>query len=166
MKKSEKGNKLIFFASSRRWLTFFISVLLLLSIFSGLSFGGSSLDEEQVVDEEVWEEEQPAENDLKSVTLQPGEDSIKDSYIDNNTAQNNHGEYEELFVGNAVGNEWRSLIQFDLPDDMGEIEYATLKLYSNSHSGKVNVTISAITHPWDEGTGWESYADQIREQLG
>ncbi|MFW5898739.1 MAG: DNRLRE domain-containing protein, partial [Candidatus Saliniplasma sp.] len=156
MKKSEKGNKLIFFASSRRWLTFFISVLLLLSIFSGLSFGGSSLDEEQVVDEEVWEEEQPAENDLKSVTLQPGEDSIKDSYIDNNTAQNNHGEYEELFVGNAVGSEWRSLIQFDLPDDMGEIEYATLKLYSNSHSGKVNVTISAITHPWDEGTGWDN----------
>ncbi len=114
--------------------------------------------EEAVVDEELLGTSSREDgNSLRSVEIQPNATEGKDAWITNSSnGANNYGDDPRLIVGNdgdGSGTEYRSLIQFDLNSDIGELEYATLKLYSQGYYNRPNVTVKSLSNHWVEGTG-------------
>ncbi|MGM0510964.1 MAG: DNRLRE domain-containing protein, partial [Thermoplasmatota archaeon] len=159
MKKLSDKHNLNSELSYSKVVTVAILALLVFSTFTGFVAVGEGTVGEEKIEAGMTEENTKADigsgggEDLQSVTIQPGEDSCKDTYIKNSSTSVNEGESTHLLVGNFGGDEWRSLIQFDLPQDVGKLEYASLKLYSFSYAGQTNVTVRGLSSGWDEGTG-------------
>jgi hypothetical protein len=91
------------------------------------------------------------------VTLQPGPDVGKDSYISTATPSDNFGDelylrilFYEIFDDRFEA--W-TLIQFNLDPYMGaSVDYATLSLYCFEYESPCVAEVRRITEPWDEHT--------------
>ncbi|MBS3789638.1 MAG: DNRLRE domain-containing protein, partial [Candidatus Thermoplasmatota archaeon] len=136
-----------------------VLAILIFSMMTGFVIGSEDTVDEKT-EEEIGKESIEANIDsggggeLHSVTIQPGETPSKDTWIRNGTNEHiNNGEDNELTVGNAAGNEYRSLIKYDLPKDIGELQYASLQLYASDHYQHANISIHGLSKSWDEGTG-------------
>ncbi|MGM0510676.1 MAG: DNRLRE domain-containing protein [Thermoplasmatota archaeon] len=135
-----------------------VLAILVFSMLTGFVASGEGTAEEEIkadITEEKNETdiESGESEGLQSFTIQPDEEDCKDTFIKNSSTSMNEGESTRLLVGNFGGDEWRPLIQFDLPQDVGKLEHATLKLYSFSYAGQTNVTVRGLSSGWDEGTG-------------
>lgn len=94
------------------------------------------------------------ENGLNSVVVQPGPAMGKDTYITNFSSNDgrNYGTDAEMNVGSYNGDQFRSLVQFDLPDENVEIKSATLSLYEVTNIGlNTHISVRPLVYHWDEG---------------
>ena len=132
-----------------------LMALLVLSTLTGfLAVGDKIIDEEMTGSfEEEDTKAKSDEGELQSIVIQPGEEDGKDTFILNRTKGANFGAYSQLWVGNQDGDEWRSLLQFDIPGYVGKLQHATLKLYTDDIYGEPDVSVHALSSGWVEGTG-------------
>jgi len=92
--------------------------------------------------------------DLKSTTLQPGPVEGKDTWISNvaGLEDSNYGLDQEVYVGHNNADEYRTLMEFDIPFERGRVKSADLYMYSsNLNNNDVNVGIYGASRPWEEG---------------
>ena len=150
------GKNRRFVVNGARTLTILLLLSLVLTTFSGIGMSDKKMDSSKdMLNSPGGDPGYDYENSMHNVVIQPGEAESKDTWITNVSAgiDNNFGLHDRLWVGNSGSSEWRSLIQFDLPEKAGKLEFATLYLHSVVSSGQTNVSVRGISSPWDEGTG-------------
>ncbi len=88
---------------------------------------------------------------LDSVTVT----ATQDTYIKANEPTNNFGDSSSLIVDRESGDLQCALFQFDVSsiDSGTNIQSATLKLYSTSIDGELNIGVYELLEDWSEGTG-------------
>ncbi len=150
-------------SKSRIYKTLSLSKILSVAVLALLVFStltGFFAVGEKIIDEEMtayFEEENTEaeldEEELQNIVIQPSEDDGKDAFIQNRTKGANFGAYSELWVGNQDGDQWHSLLQFEIPGYIGKLQHATLKLYTDDVYGEPDVSVHALSSGWVEGTG-------------
>ncbi len=137
-----------------KYLTLFMMALLLFSTLFNIPMSGKDM--------EVETENKLVENeggffptyDLHRVVIQPNATAGMDTYIRKNLPDQNYGSAITSGVGLQEPNEMRSLIRFDLPDNIGVIKDATLSVigrYSEGSEGLVNIKLHPLLNEWEEG---------------
>ncbi len=100
----------------------------------------------------------------QTITIQPGPDEGKDSYVSSVFSDHNSANYVSLRIGRWGDDIYRTYLQFDLttlPVDV-VITSADLKLYQHSSTGTEDFIISVfeITGNWGENTiTWNNQPD-------
>ncbi len=138
----------------KRYLTLFIMVLFLLSTLSSISMSEKDIKmeaENKMVENELYQ----SDYELQRVVVQPNATVGKDTYIREILPDYNYGSAITSGVGiYPEPGEMRSLLQFDLPDNIGIIKDATLSVhgsYSMDSEGLVNIKVHPLLNEWEEG---------------
>ncbi|MCK4757253.1 MAG: DNRLRE domain-containing protein, partial [Thermoplasmata archaeon] len=101
------------------------------------------------------------DDSVDTIVIQPNATVGKDTYISNDTAlidpSWNFGEDQSLYIGAVNTEPINGLIEFDLPANVGNLNRATLSLYSRSIVGTPgNLSVYGVSNDWEEGTGGAS----------
>ncbi len=113
------------------------------------------------------------EEQVDTTTLQPNVTVGKDAWFGNQGGfeNTNYGSDTEMLVGNFNAAEYRSILQFDVPDNSASLSSATLSLYNTMATGApINVSVHGVANEWDEGIydggiGAASWLGRIEENL-
>lgn len=110
-------------------------------------------------------------------TILPGEgENVYDTYISTRNGTLNYNNYNVLDLGNEVGNIYRILLKFDLPeigtaDDIIDAKGYIVTSYGVNYDTKYPTlkeytTVHEITKDWDEKTvTWDNFADSYNSRI-
>jgi len=113
------------------------------------------------------------EPQIDTIVLQPNATVGKDTWIGDGAGFNttNYGTDTRLVVGNNDQVEYRSLIQFDIPDTTATVGSAILSMYCDQVNGApTNASVYGLNNSWVEGTknattGAASWNDRMQSIL-